>query len=203
MNLYSRRSTIKSKPNAKKAKSVVDGEGSMVGRKTDNVYSHLKGDVVKVGVRILHHELLNGPPGRGGVGDVVAPAFRHPRVKNTDHMTLAIEDERARVALGRERTRLHVIVIDGEFDGLDAEVVAKVGLEAGVASDREVSGVAVLHDEKAGLAASVETVGNSQLLARETTVDTELAIRGPLERRPTTTLGVEHIGELPRSKLGS
>jgi hypothetical protein len=46
-------------------------------------------------VRILEFKLLDGPPGGGGVRDVVAPAFRHPRVKNTDHMTLAIEDERA------------------------------------------------------------------------------------------------------------
>ena len=77
-------------------------------------------------------------------------------------MTLAIEHERARVALGGERTRLYVVVIDGEFDGLDTFVIAKVGLEARVAPDGEVSGVAILHDEKAGLAVAVETVGNSQ-----------------------------------------
>lgn len=57
--------------------------------------SRLEGDAVEVGVRILEFKLLDGPPGGGGVRDVVAPAFRHPRVKNTDHMTLAIEDERA------------------------------------------------------------------------------------------------------------
>jgi len=77
----------------------------------------------------VHHELLDGPPGRGGIGDVVAPAFRPPRVENTDHMTLAIEDERARVALDGEQAGLLVVVIDGEFDGLDAKVVAKVGIE--------------------------------------------------------------------------
>jgi hypothetical protein len=90
-----------------------------------------------------------------------------------------IEDERAWVALGGERAGLLVvvIVIDGEFDGLDldAKVVAKVGLEAGVtvASDREVAGVAVLYDDKAGLAVVVETVRNSQELARDTIVDPE------------------------------
>ena len=47
------------------------------------------------GVRILEFELLNSPPGGGGIGDMVALAFRHPRVDNTDHTTLAIEDERA------------------------------------------------------------------------------------------------------------
>ena len=118
-------------------------------------------------------------------------------------MTLAVEHERAWVTLGGERAGLFVVVIYGEFNGLDAKVVAKVGLEASVASDREVGGVAVLHDDKAGLAVAVETVGNSQELTRDTAIDPELAIRGPLERRPTATLGVEHLGELPRSKLGS
>jgi hypothetical protein len=64
------------------------------------------------------------------------------------------------VALGGERARLLFVVIDGEFDGLDATVVAKVGLEASVAFNREVGGVAVLHDNKAGHTVAVETVGN-------------------------------------------
>ena len=64
-----------------------------------------------------------------------------------------------------------VIVIDSEFDGLDAKVVAKVGLKARVASDREVSGVAILHDNKAGLAVAVKTVRNSQELVRDTAID--------------------------------
>jgi hypothetical protein len=80
-------------------------------------------------------------------------------------------------------------------------VITKVGLEASVASDREVGGIAILHDDKAGLAIAVETVRNGQELACDTAFDSELAIRGPLECCPTATLGVEHIGELPRSKL--
>lgn len=68
------------------------GDGKANGRR---VCSRLEGDAVEVGVRILDFELLDGPPGRGGEGDVVARALRHPRVKKTDHMTLAIEDERA------------------------------------------------------------------------------------------------------------
>jgi hypothetical protein len=121
-----------------------------------------EGDAVEVAVWILEFELLDGPLGGGGVGDVVAPAFRHPRVENADHMTLAIEDERASgVALGGERAGLLIVVIDGEFDGLDAKVIAKVDLQTGVASNREVGGVIVLHDDKAGLAVAVETVGNS------------------------------------------
>lgn len=49
----------------------------------------LEGLAVEVGTWILELELLDG------VGDVAAPGFRHPRVEDTDHMTHAIEDERA------------------------------------------------------------------------------------------------------------
>lgn len=66
------------------------GEGRADGRRW---CSRLEGDAIEVGVRILEFELLDGPPGGGGVGDVVAPVFRHPRVENADHMTLTIEDE--------------------------------------------------------------------------------------------------------------
>lgn len=55
----------------------------------------LEGDAVEVSVWILEFELFNGPPGGGSVGDVVAPTSQHPRVEHTDHMTLAIEDQRA------------------------------------------------------------------------------------------------------------
>ena len=65
------------------------------GQNADKVVSRLEGSAVEVGVRIFDLELLDDPPGRGGIGDVAAPAFRHRRVENTDHMTLAIEDERA------------------------------------------------------------------------------------------------------------
>lgn len=150
-------------------------------------------------------ELLDGLPGRGGVGDMVAPVFPHPRVENTDHMTLAIEDERARVALGRERAGVPVVVVDGEFDGLDAKLIAKVGLEASESSNREVGGVTVLHDDEARLAVDVETVGMSQELTRDPTVDPEQAINGEFEHcsTSTSTLRAEHVGELPGTKLGS
>jgi hypothetical protein len=78
--------------------------------------------MVEVGVWISESELLDDPPGRGGEGDVVA--FRRPRVENTDHMTLVIEDERAGVANGQL-----VVSIDSGFDGFNAKVIAKVGLQ--------------------------------------------------------------------------
>ena len=90
---------------------------------------------------------------------------------NTNHTTLAIEDEQARVTLVSKQARLLVIVIDGEFDGLDAKVIAKVGHEAGVPSDSDVGGVSILHDDKAGFAVAVETVRNIQELTRDTTID--------------------------------
>lgn len=40
----------------------------------------------------------------------------------------------------------------------------------------------VLHNDKAGLAAAVETVGSCQELAGDTTLDPELAIHGEFER---------------------
>jgi len=83
-------------------------------------------------------------------------------------------------ALGGEEAGLFVVVTYGECNGLDATVVAKVGPEASVASDREVGGVAVLHDDKAGLAVAVETVGISQELACDIAIDPELAIRDHL-----------------------
>ncbi len=52
----------------------------MEGEKSGRRCSRLEGDAVEVRVRVLDHELLDGPPGRSGVGDVVAHAFRHPRV---------------------------------------------------------------------------------------------------------------------------
>ena len=124
--------------------------------------SRLEGDTVEVGVQILAFELFDGPPGGGGIGDVVAPTSRHPGVKITDHLTLAIEDGRALVALGREWARLPVVVVDGGFNGLNAKLVEKVGPQAGQASNREVGGVTVLHADKAVLAVAAETVGNSQ-----------------------------------------
>ena len=73
----------------------------------------------------------------------------------------------------------------------------KVGLQAGVASNREVGGATVLHDDKAGRVVVVETVGFGKKLARDTALDPELAISGELEPCPTaTTLRAEHIGEL-------
>ena len=96
-----------------------------------------------------------------------------------------------------------VVVVDGGFNGLNAKLVEKIGPQASQASNRGVGGVTVLHADKAGLAVAAETVGNSQQLARDTTVDPELATDRELEHCPTNTRRAEHVGELPGSKLGS
>ena len=176
------------------------GDGRADGRR---LRSGSEGVAVEVGMRVLEFELLDGPPGGGGVGDDAVYAFPYSRMENTNHMTLAIEDERARVTRGGERAGILIVVIDGEFDGLLAKVIAKVGLGASVASNREVGGVTVLHDNKAGLVVLVTTIGSSQLLARDTTVDPELVICRELEHRLTVSSRVKHLLELTRSKLGS
>jgi hypothetical protein len=65
---------------------------------------------------------------------MAARAFGHARVENADHITLAIEDERARIALGGEIAGLLVVVVDCEFSGLLPKLIAKVGLQARVPS---------------------------------------------------------------------
>ena len=147
-------------------------------------------------MRVLDLELINDPPGGSGIGYVAVAALNQAGVEDTDHPALAVEDERAGVALGGERPGLLVVVVDGELDRLDAEVVADVGLEAGVASDGEVARVAVLHDHDTGLAVAVEGVGVGQELVSEAAVDPELAIGGELEDSPAVAVKVELFDEL-------
>ncbi len=164
----------------KKGGGIVEGKKERGDGRVDGRWlcSRLEAGAVEVGVRILGFKLLDGPPGGGSVGNMTAGTFWHPRVEDTDHKTLAIEDERAWVALGGEWAGLLIVVVDGEFGGLDAKLIAKVGLQPGVASNCEVAGVTIIHDDKAGLAVAVETVGISQELGWDPTVDPQLAIRG-------------------------
>lgn len=121
--------------------------------------SRLEVLAVEVGIGIADFNLLEGKIRRGGKGDVVAETFRHGRVEDTDHVTFAIEDERAGVALCGEGAGLLIVVINGQFDGLDAKVVGSVGLQSSIASNCEVSAVTVLHHNKTSLPVTVETVG--------------------------------------------
>ena len=103
--------------------------------------------MVEVSVRIVVFELLNGPPCRSAIGDVAAKTFRHTGVKDGNHTTIASKDERARVAVCREVAGRLIVVVDGHFDRLFTKLIAKVGLQSGIASCCEVSGVAVFSND--------------------------------------------------------
>lgn len=164
---------------------------------------HSEAVAVKVSVRILGLELLNGPPGGSCVGDMCAPAHGQPGVKYTDHPPLAVEDERTRVALRGEGPGLPVAVVDRELGRLNAELVTNVCLKASTASDSEVGGAAVLHDDHASLAVGVECVGTGKELARDAAADPELAIGRGLEYSPAVAANIELVNKLSRSVLGS
>lgn len=54
-----------------------------------------EGCAVKIGVRIVDFELLDGPPRRSAVGDVAAETFWHDRVEDSELTTIASKDKRA------------------------------------------------------------------------------------------------------------
>lgn len=93
--------------------------------------------------------------------------------------------------------------MNGEFYGLVAKLIAKVGFQAGIVSHCEVSDVPIFHDNEAGLATAVKTVRIGQELACDATVDPELLIGGELEHHLIVTVRVKHVGELPGRILDS
>ena len=123
--------------------------------------SRLEALAVEVSIWIADSDLVEGKVHGGGEGDVAADTLRHSRVEDTDHTTLTIEDERAGVAFCGEGAGLPIVVVNCQFDRLDAKVVSSVGLQSGVASDREVTAVTILHDDETGLPVTVEAVGIS------------------------------------------
>lgn len=88
--------------------------------------------------------------------------------------------------------RLLIIVVDGEFDGLDAVFVAKEGLEARAASNGEVGGGTVFEDDKAGLAVAIEQVGVSQERLCDDTADPQLTIFRIHGSRPAVAVRIHH-----------
>ena len=90
--------------------------------------------------------------------------LRLARMEQGHHFSFPVEDEGTRVALGRERAELLVIVINGDFDRPDAVVVAHKRLKSGAAANGEIGRAAVLHDDDAGLPFVVEGLRVGQLL---------------------------------------
>ena len=109
-------------------------------------------------MRIVEFNLLDDPPRRSGVGDMAAGTFGHSRVEDTDHTTVASEDERARVALCREGARLLIVVVYSQFNRFDAKLITSVGLQSGIASNRKVGGVTILQDNETRLPITIVTI---------------------------------------------
>ena len=112
-------------------------------------------------MRIVDFELFYGPPRRSAVGDVAAEFFRHARVEDSDHTTIASEDERTRVTLCGEVAGRLTLVVNGHFDRLSTKPIANISLQPGLASHRKVGGVAVFPDDVNGIPLLVVTVGSS------------------------------------------
>ena len=154
-----------------------------------------------VGVRIGVFELLDGPPRRSTVGDVTAEAFRHARVEDSEHPTISSEDERARVALCGEVARRLAVVVNGHFDRLFAELIAKISLQSGIAAYSKVGDVAVLSDDVNGIPFLVVTVGSGEEFARNDALDLGQSIGGEIHPGRIGTNGPEHGVEFVRSKF--
>ena len=85
----------------------------------------------------------------------------HARVEDSEHTTIASEDERAGVPLCGEVAGRLTIVVNGRFDRFFTKLIAKIRFRSGIASHRKVGRVAILPDDVKGIPILVETVGLS------------------------------------------
>ena len=125
--------------------------------------------------------MLDNPPCRRAVGDVATRALWHARVQYRDHATVTSPDERAGVAVLREVSRHLVEVVHGDLRGLDTELIAKIGLQHGVASGRQASGATVFSNDVEGVSIVAKAVGSSKKLGRESLANLEAEIGGELQ----------------------
>ena len=119
-------------------------------------------------------------------------ALWHARVQYRDHATVTSPDERAGVAVFGEVSRTLVEVVHGDLHGLDTELVAKIGLQHGVASGRQASGATVFSNDVEGVSVVVKAVGSSQKLGRESLANLEAAVGGELQPSSVRDVGPEH-----------
>jgi len=122
----------------RRKKKLTSGESSV--EKADD----LPPSAIEVGVGIMLLDLLNSPPGGRGEGDMAARAFGHAGVENTDHITQAVDDERARIAFGGEIAGLLVVVVYGEFDRLLPKIIDDVSLEASILAHGDIGHASIL-----------------------------------------------------------
>jgi len=99
----------------------------------------LEGLVPQVGMKVVSFWYVRGLA-RHGKSDMDTVSFWRPRVENTNWTTIASEDGRAWVTLGREYARLQ----------LNARLITNVSLQSDIASHNKVSGVTVLRDIRQG-----------------------------------------------------
>ena len=83
------------------------------------------------------------------------------RVEDSEHTTIASEDERAGVPPFGEVAGRPTIVVNGYFDRRITKLIAKIRFQSGIASHRKVGRVAILPDDVKGVPILVETVGLS------------------------------------------
>lgn len=82
-------------------------------------------------------------------------------MEDSEHTTIASEDERARVALCGEVARCHAIVVNGHFDRLFTKLVAKICLQSGIVPHCKVGRIAILPNNINWIPIVVVTVGCS------------------------------------------
>lgn len=104
-----------------------------------------EGHAVKVGVQVMDFEFPDGPSRRSAVGGVAAETNRHVRAEDSEHTTIAIEDEWTQVAFCGEVAGCLTVVVDGNFDRL-YETRRKVSLQPRTAFRYKVGDVTVLPD---------------------------------------------------------
>lgn len=137
---------------------------------------HPLGNAVELGEGILDEDLLDNPPDGRTVGDVGVPASRHSRVQDGERVTIAREDEGARVAVVRKVARSLTIVVDDHLPGLESKVSADIGVHARVAAQGKFGCGAVLADDEEGIAVLVLRVGIGDEAASKSSTDRELEV---------------------------
>ena len=134
---------------------------------------------------------------------MAAETFWHAGMEDSEHTTIASEDERAGVALCGEVAGRLTILVNCHFHRLFTKLIAKIRLQSGIASHRKVSRVAILPDDVNGIPILVETVGHRKVLALDNTMYPEQAIDGELDPGRIGVIRPEHSVELVRSKFVS
>jgi len=166
--------------------------------------SRSEGLLFEVSIWILEFELLDGPPGRRAIGDVVGETFWHAGVKDGQHAPITSKDQRARVALGREVARSLAIVVHGRFNRLcTTRLITDVCLQPRITSNGEVGGVAVLANNMDGMPILIEAIRANKEIARNSAPDPELAVEGELDARPIGIVWPKHLVKFVGSKLVS